>query len=250
MDSFEIGTVKAEKTSAMRRYLQIRKIAGIFRFLEIFLVLFFLSWFYTRLPIAVRISGDYFRHLRVILVSPYFVFFVGNAIVITLVAKPGLFSVNNTAGISPGTDLYDEFVKNSENRHRICTGSPLPPVSNRPEEEIVYEDKAVCVESRYTDTDLHTCECRDTDTKKPYQRSWSENLEAEKRQKTGIELRRSQTEVCRKMEKSDEILTVDSYSERDIMSNEEFQRTIEAFIAKRMRFLKEESMAIVLQKES
>ncbi|XP_077242760.1 tRNA-methyltransferase non-catalytic subunit trm6MTase subunit [Tasmannia lanceolata] len=244
MDSFEIDTVKAEKTSAMRRYNRIRKIASIFRYLELCIALFFLSWFSTRLPIAIRISGDYFRQLCVVLVSPYFVFFVGNVIIITLVAKSG----QTSAGTSSGTDLYDEFLKNSENRYKIRTETHSPPANTPPEEEIVYEDKAVCVESRYINTDTEKCKCRDTETVKPYRRSRSENLEAEKRKEIRRELRRSETEVCPKMEKSDENPTVASYSED--LSSEEFNRKIDAFIAEQLRrFHREESLAIVLHEE-
>lgn len=62
-------------------------------------------------------------------------------------------------------------------------------------------------------------------------------------------LRRSETEDCRKMLRSGEE-TVPEDPEDDL-SNEEFRRSIEAFIEKQKRFRhQEESRAIVLQNQS
>ncbi|XP_058092025.1 uncharacterized protein LOC131237940 [Magnolia sinica] len=236
MDPFEIDTVKEEKAIAMKRYRQIRKIAILFRFLEACLALFFLSWFSTRLPVAVKISGDYFRHISVVVVSPFFVFLVGNAIILTLVVKSGQFSGHASTGNSSGGDLYDEFLKNSENRHKMSTDSPP---SSSPE-EVVYEDKSVCVVHSYADMDKDT----DTDPKRPYQRSFSEKLRTVEKMP---ELRRSETEIVWRVDESSESAADLLCSESDMSNDEEFRRKIEAFIAKQQRFQREESMAIVLQ---
>lgn len=55
------------------------------------------------------------------------------------------------------------------------------------------------------------------------------------------QLRRSETEKLLEKER-------ENLYPQDKLSNEEFQRTIEAFIAKQMRSLREESSAIVLHK--
>ncbi|XP_058088225.1 uncharacterized protein LOC131235113 [Magnolia sinica] len=231
MDLFEIDTVKAEKANAMKRYRRIRKIAIVFRIVEVCVAFVFISWFSARLPIAVKISGDFVRHLSVILVSPLFVFLVGNAIVVTLFLKSG----QNPAGNS-SVDLYDEFLKNSENRHKTRKETPPP----EEEKETACEDKSVV----YTEN-THACTNTDTSMRKAYRRSRSENMSTEKKR----ELRRSKTDVCPKVEKSGEKPADFPYSGPE-MSSEEFQRKIEAFIAKQQKFLREESMAIVLRCES
>lgn len=216
---FEIGTVKSEKAMAMRRYNQIRKVTTFFRLAEVCLVLFFLTWFSSRLPKAARNSGDFFRQLCIFLISPRFVFFFGNAIVITLVAKSGQFSGRSPVGSSSGTDIYDEFLKNSESSHHQKI---------RAEEEVIYETKNVIFENPNPKTG--------SDTKKEYRRSASEGPAPAKKR----ELRRSETDICRRAEESGV-----RASEAVEMSNEEFRRTIEEFIAKQQKFRREESMAIV-----
>lgn len=207
-----------EKAIAMRRYRRIRKIAIFFRFLEACLALFFLTWFSSRLPIAAKSSGDFFRQLCIFLISPRFVFFFGNAIVLTLFFKSGQFSGRSPAGGSSGIDLYDEFLKNSESHPKI-----------RAEEEIVYETKNVILENPKTRSD----------TRKEYRRSVSEGFPAEKGREA---LRRSETEVGgRAMESGGSAPEAGELSRED----EEFRRTIEEFIAKQKRFRREESMAIV-----
>ncbi|OVA06213.1 protein of unknown function DUF4408 [Macleaya cordata] len=249
MDLFEIDNVKAEKANAMRRYRRLRKIANLFRFFEICLVLMFLSWFSTQLPTALRISGDYFQNLSVFIVSPKFVFLVGNAIILTLFAKSGKFPGQNSTSSGSGTDLYDEFIKNSESSQRIGTDVSLS--LSTPEEVVFHDKQTVYEESSVMNThtpDIATVTAA-TD-KKIYRRTQSENLNHAISEKPTVrELRRSETEKCRKVEnprkKSEK---VSGFEEE--MSNDEFRRKIEEFIAKQMRFHREESMAIVLQNKS
>jgi len=73
------------------------------------------------------------------------------------------------------------------------------------------------------------------DMRKVYRRSLSEGEGEDGNKTAGRELRRSETEKAREK----------SYPQ-DKLSNEEFRRTIEAFIAKQMRLLREESLAISL----
>lgn len=217
MDS--IQTVKSDKWMAMRRYRRIQKLAFLFRFLEACVAIFLLGWFSSCLPVAADVSGDFFQELFILLASPRFVFFFGNAIVLTLFVKSGHFSGQRPAGNpTSAPDLYDEFLKNSERSVQ----------KNRTDEETVYEDKYVCVESTDADTD--------TDVKRGglYRRSLSEGAGGGVVTEKRGQLRRSETDVGRKGEESGE------------MSNEEFRRTIEEFIAKQLKFQREESMAVVL----
>ncbi|XP_010263601.1 PREDICTED: uncharacterized protein LOC104601818 [Nelumbo nucifera] len=243
MDSFDFDNIKAEKANAMLRYRRIRKIANLFRFLEACLALIIVSWFSARLPVAIKTSGEYFQKLCVVLVSPLFVFLLGNAIIITLFIKSDQFSGQTATASNSSHDIYDEFVKNSENRQKIRPESPEPSP-----EVIVYEDKETVSEGStaartYQDVQMIS-------STKTYRRIQSEKFTHESREKLHRELRRSETEKCQKVNSPDpdEKGEVTSYAEP--MSNEdaeEFRRKIEAFIAKQQKFQREESMAIILQ---
>ncbi|XP_010924339.2 uncharacterized protein [Elaeis guineensis] len=221
--------VKAEKETAMRRYRRLRKIAKLFHLLlEAFAALLFLSWFSARLPAAARFSGDFLRRLAAVILSPRFVFLLGNAIVLVLFAKSRHLA--SSADGSDG-DLYDQFL---ESRRRIGFSPPPPTPTVASPEEVVFEDKAVCMESR------------------PCRRSRSEKIE---RRRRSVELRRVVSDVGPNGEKPPPpppavaTAEVKEDSETSADDAEEFRRTIEAFIAKQVRFLREESMAVVSAEE-
>ncbi|KAF8405262.1 hypothetical protein HHK36_010163 [Tetracentron sinense] len=247
MDSFETDNVKVEKANAMLRYRRLRKFANLLRLVEVCVVLILLSWLSARLPIAVKISGDYFRDLFDVLVSPRFVFLVGNAIVITLFAKSGQFSSPNTTGNNAGSDFYGEFVENKVKHDKFRTDGPA---SASELAEIVYEDKQiVCEENTVTPSypDIVTTVTNTAPDTKIYRRSQSENLKREMYEK----FQRSETEKCWKIMNHGEYPAEMSYREdTNTMSNEEFRRKIEGFIARQVRFHREESLAIVLPNHS
>ena len=110
--------------------------------------------------------------------------------------------------------------------------------------EIVYQDKQIIAEP-ISSID-HKIEERNADTEsesgvdhpKVILRTLSEKLKPKTQRE---KLRRSETEKCRNLEHSHDILYY-----QDDLSSEEFQRKIEAFIAKEKKFRREESSAIVL----
>ncbi|KAF8013535.1 hypothetical protein BT93_I1393 [Corymbia citriodora subsp. variegata] len=224
MDSLHFKNIKVEKRAyrSTEKYCQLRKIASLFRIVEICVLLVLLSRFSTLLPIAVKSSGEYFRDLKVVLVSPRFVFILGNVIIITLFAKSGQFSTRDS---TIKNDLYDEFLEKSEKSR------------NNRQTEPQFQDKQII--SKEISDDKHVVH-RD-EVVKTYKRSQSENLHHESRVKLHRVLRRSMTEKCRdnalcsEMGKSEK----NSFPEDDL-SNEEFRRTVEAFIARQQRFLREE----------
>ncbi|KAK9066876.1 hypothetical protein SSX86_014199 [Deinandra increscens subsp. villosa] len=254
MDIFDLHNVKAEKENAMLHYRRFRKIAKLFRLLELFLAVVLLSWISSRLPFVIRIFGDYFRQLLSVIVSPLFIFLVGNVIVLTLVVKSGQLTGNFSVVDVAGTDLYEEIVNN-------VTESDLPPVLE-PEEVIVYQDKRIVTES-IAKTVSTNCrgeseiQISETTKQKPsgdsvipdldlksYRRSQSENLmkrecvvEADE---VSGKLKRSETEIVRRTDDAPAAENV-----VDELSNEEFQRRIEGFIARQVRFHQEEKLSIV-----
>ncbi|KAM0001687.1 hypothetical protein Hdeb2414_s0363g00877321 [Helianthus debilis subsp. tardiflorus] len=243
MDIFDIHNIKSEKNNTILQYRRFKKIAKLFRLVELLSAVVLLSWISTRLPFVIKLSGEYFRQLLSIIVSPLFIFLIGNVIVLTLVLKSGQL----TGNFSTGTDLYEEIVNNE-----------VPPVDLP--EEIVYQDKQIISEENIKPITRNCCEENEIETSesvnkvlddsvsdldlKVYRRSESEKLKkSECSEKVYGKLRRSETEVgCRKVEAPVEKPVVNVVDE---LSNEEFQRRIEGFIARQVRFHQEEKLSIV-----
>lgn len=218
MDSFNFYNIKAEKANAIQRYQQRRKIANMFRFVEVFVVLVLISRFSLQLPHAVKNSGGYFRDLSVVLVSPRFVFVVGNVIVIILFAKSGKFSGGNSGESSfYGDDLYDEFVKNSEKNQKAFREG----ADRKSAKESTGEKNRVAADE--VENSSTTVTATSWEIKK-YERSNSENLETQKKSNRQV-LRRSETEKIGK--DINQSLCTEDYT-----SNDEFQQKVEAFIAR------------------
>lgn len=241
----EFDNVKSEKAKAMVKYRRMRKVANMFRLFEIVLALILFSWLSTCLPSVVQISVHYLKKLSVVVVSPRFVFFIGNAIILTLFLNSGHFSKKEPKEKEENTNLYEEFVKSSETRQKIYAQEAKSPV-----QEIVYQDKQTVHEQiAVPPVAIHPASPpltpkggrRRDAQKKTYRRSKSESVKTVVEENPQKELRRSETETRQVLENSGK-----SIAELE-MSNEEFQKTIEAFIAKQAKFHWEESMAIVVQ---
>lgn len=246
MDSSpEMADVNMEKARAMLRYSRLRKITKLLRLLEICIALVLLSWSSTRLKVAVKVWEFYLRQLCEQLVKPGFVFLIANAIVIVLFVNFGQVSGKYPEGDKVETYLNEDIVKNSEDLQKIISaGDQLVT------EGIAYKEKhIVCSENEVPLTDQNSSSeviDRAEKTKKCYRRTQSENLE---RQKPRPQLRRSATEKCRKVESTSVETRRRSYP-LDDLNNEEFRCTIEAFIERQQKFLREEWISIVRQKNN
>ncbi|EEF49436.1 conserved hypothetical protein [Ricinus communis] len=226
MDSFNICNIKLQKANAIKKHRQLQKIANLFRFIEICLVLALISRFSIGLPVAVKNSSEYFKDLTVILASPRFIFIVGNAIVITLFAKSGQFSAQDSTGKKSTNDFYEEFVRKSERSRGM----------HRYEVEC-RQKQSTCVQEKVTEEAVASLEI------KKYQRSQSQKLEQANRSNSCKELRRVATEKCRRSVDNSEGWMKISYPE-DSMSNEEFRCTVEAFIARQKRIRRDEENSV------
>ncbi|KAF8098042.1 hypothetical protein N665_0275s0012 [Sinapis alba] len=240
MDSIDFDNVKTEKANALRRF---QSIGFLFRLTELCLALLFLCWLFTSLPFAVRISGEFLRRLSSVVSTPLFMFFLGNSIVVALLTtKSTVFSGRAEA------DIYHAFVRTGENRVSSSDGVPTG-------ETIVFDDKQMIDLNSISNPtvargDHVTTEPENdppppppTTTTKVYKRSKTEvSAKQSLKMVTKPTLRRSKTEKCRE--------TVDSCEEvpfpEDNLTNEEFQKTIEAFIAKQLIFRRRESLAVVI----
>jgi hypothetical protein len=150
MGLFDFGGLKAEKACGSYQFKKegertsaMLHIAKLFRFVELCLAMVLLSWTFARVPFAVRISGEYFRQLLGVVVSPLFVFLLCNVIIVTLLAKSGRFSGQNPSGHEAETELYEEIIKNSGDHKKLQ--SETDPLAHVPE-AIVYHDKQIITE--------------------------------------------------------------------------------------------------------
>lgn len=147
--------------------------------------------------------------------SPRFVFFLGNVIIITLFAQSGHFSNQSSDKPSPEPDLYLEFLQNSTIKPKL----KLIVHSN------TRKAKGQQIDPTKTETSLEM-------VNKDYRRCQSDIVErVVENEKPPRVLQRCETEKV--------IGNVDSYPE-DGMSNDDFRRKIEAFIARQQRLRKQE----------
>lgn len=215
MDSFDFYNINV-KANAMQKHRQLQKIANFFRVIEVCIVLVLISRLSLHLPHAMKNSSGYFHNLSVLLVSPRFVFVVGNVIIITLFAKSGQFSARDSTKNTSGLDLYEEITKNSEKNQKVNQ-----------------------VETRIFDKHIIS----DESVVKDYKRTQSEKISRGVCEKSRRELRRLQTQNFRKSDHSCQKLAKSSCPEVE-MSNEEFQRKVEAFIARQQKIQREEEYSV------
>ncbi|KAG2720116.1 hypothetical protein I3760_02G021200 [Carya illinoinensis] len=152
-------------------------------------------------------------------------------------------------GDKADTELYEKFIKNSDDSTK--PESETDPPVHAPE-VIEYQDKQIICEvnrtARADDSQKYSDKGTDLMHPKACQRTQSEKLEGEGSEKYAGKLRRTETEKCLKAANSEENRPENPCPE-DEMSNEDFQRTIEAFIAKQRKFRRQESLPIVVHNQ-
>lgn len=238
MDLHEFDNVKAEKAIAMRRYRRRRNLKWLS---EACAALFVLTRSSTWLPIAMEYCAGFSRQLIAVFKSHLFVFALFNLIIFLVYALSGKFSADkHLSGSESGSDFYDEFVSNSVSSRRFVTGGE----STASAPEILFQDKQMIssenAASRPAQNDRQVTKeakgsspppppghakntvCTDEEKSlvaKCYLRTTSEKLNSYKHSRR--EFRRSDTEI----EPARRSSSVDQ------MSNDDFNRAIEAFIA-------------------
>ncbi|KAF4383303.1 hypothetical protein F8388_009334 [Cannabis sativa] len=243
MDSFDFHGVAEEKTSSTSKefYNRIISLAKLFRFAELCVALFLVMWIFNRLPLAVEISGGYFRQVSSFLTSPLFVFLLCNIIVVTIIANSGKLSDQNQIADDTESELYEKIVKNS----RDCKKLKNDIVLSETEGTTVYEDKQVISEVNTTvvikeaETDHFDPY---SDFPKVYRRWKSEQFEREcVVEEDRHHLQRSESEKCMEIVVSDrEKHPIENLASHDKLSDDDFNRTVEAFIAKQLKFRRRE----------
>ncbi|CAO2830495.1 unnamed protein product [Amaranthus hypochondriacus] len=225
---------------AVNLWRRLQSLAKYLRFVELCILVCFLSWLLTHLPFAVKISGEYFRKLLSLILCPISIFLLGNAIIVTLLAKSGSFSSESSSAIdNVAAELIDDF--RSEN---------LEEFTALLKEEIVFQDKEIiseenlAVPNKVEVGEIFFPEDSTMEVKMSYRRTQSEKIRREctMEDDNKAKLRRSDTETFRKNMVEDK----DSSMSEDGMNDEEFNRAIEAFIAKQVKFHRKERLSVVL----
>lgn len=254
MGSINLHKHKAEKSNKVQKHRHLRKIANLFRYLEMCVVLILISRLsFQQLPLALKNSSEYFRGFAV---GPGFVFLVGNIIIITLIAQSGHFSQHDSAKRrSSEHDLYLEFLKNS-NMYQKIQGFDQKKLSVKVENNVKgrrindgcmvkFSEK----ESKKSEDDnrMKLEEKQEIKTEmglevKGYRRCQSEielvrgvNSDDVKDQRV---LQRCESDNDKSKRKNIEVDKVKKSSllyPEDGMSNDEFRRTVEAFIARQQK---------------
>ncbi|KZV52630.1 hypothetical protein F511_07023 [Dorcoceras hygrometricum] len=208
MDMLKFHNVRIEKANVILRYRSFERITTLFRFVELCFILTIVSKFSNQFQFTLKSSGEYFRSISVILISPRFVFVVGNVIMLMLFLRSGEFS--SKKGEKPA-DLYEEYVEKCR----------------RNQETFVAQVKTAASDHGHK---YGVC----SDGRKMYRSCSVQNLV--KGAAHGDHLRRSMTEKSRSHRQK----CGGSSKAEDDMSCEEFRQTVEAFIARQQRFLREE----------
>ncbi|KAF3446347.1 hypothetical protein FNV43_RR11526 [Rhamnella rubrinervis] len=237
----EFDNVKAEKAIAMRRYRLQRN----FKWLsEACVALFLLARSSAWFPIAIDFFRDFSRAFFGVFRSHLYVFVLFHAIIFLVYALSGKNSTDDkhhAAAGSAAPDLYDEFVNNSVcSRKNISTDCDASAPELRFQDKHVVFSKNVASDPPAPKTDTVRTENDRALVVKSHRRTQSEDYNEKKVEKsTQREFRRSDTELCREVKCSGEEQGRPS-SSVDQMSTDDFNRTVEAFIASQKWIQREE----------
>lgn len=235
-----IDTVKIEKANAIARYQRFRNLAKLLQFLQLILLLAFLSWSSTRIPDAVKtfkISGKYVARFSTYVLNPHVIFLIGNAIVLALYVLSRHIHEENSSTTSVS---YDDYEKTENKLSTAITAEVEAPV-----EMIVQEKQIVCKENSnvIVENKTEVVEKAPLVQIKTLNRTMSEKLQQAKPRK---EFRRSETEVRRVVVKNGHqriSRNLSKFETVDTLSNEDFRLTVEAFIEKQQNFLRQQRKA-------
>ncbi|XAR64138.1 hypothetical protein NMG60_11024366 [Bertholletia excelsa] len=213
--------IQAENTNAIVWTNWLQTAAKMRSLLEVLVGIAILSWSWTQLPLAVKLSCDCLMQLSKYLFNPHINFLIGNALVIVLV----LLSRQHKVGSDARTeDIFDGHSRISEVHRRIASVSDGEAATHAPAETKYYDKQ-----SHLSDNAIAQMQCdavsraieEATKEIELLQGTHPEKLKRDLQDESGRDLQRSETDS----------LTVER------MSSEQFRRKIEAFIAKHKRSL-------------
>ncbi|CAA0823517.1 Unknown protein [Striga hermonthica] len=220
MDAFDtdhnVIIMRADNTNAFP------KIKKLLRGVEILVILVYLTSAIVRLPSAVKFAGDYFRRLALFVVSPLFIFLIGNIIVLIL-----FFNSRNQLPQHDGDDeMIDRLITADFNFCPELTknvrgerSTPLARTGQRCEKNVFRNKEAVSEVKTESASEV----CR------PEGDKGCNNCGGRRRRR---------------------VLAAAAGGGRQVegLSNEEFKRAIEGFIARQINFHRQEQLAIVVHR--
>lgn len=245
MESLRFQNIKLEKAKAILKYNKRQRVTMLFRFMEFCIFFVVISKFSIQLPLSFKLSTDYFKGLGAILISPPFVFVLGNAIVIILLLQSGHSSAKDGSTSNVKIDLYDEDKQNyTMNKETCCEQSK--------KESILVEEEAYCEQIKKQRKQSINLAERGVEKRIPRSHSGNSLRLSHDEKKPGKKMIRSATVGCLKVINTDCVksgttkMTTSTSYPQDGMSNGEFRKTVEAFIARQQRFLREQEFSDVV----
>ncbi|CAN8251332.1 unnamed protein product [Cochlearia groenlandica] len=223
----------------MVRYNHRIIIGSCFRGAEVCGALLLLYWILWRLPLA----GEFMRRMGGIISSSHmFVFIIGNTIVVALliITKSSLSSSDHTTTTTTSTEETIGLYK------ALLVGSANEDLVEKEEEEeletIVYQDKQVILSDHFNSNNPPQCENEQVVEIHESVRG-DVDVDDEEHNISYGRRRRSISDFTDHKHIMKPIYPLDKYEE-DKLSNEEFKKTVEAFIAKQLMFRRQESLSI------
>ncbi|KAK4740181.1 hypothetical protein R3W88_003878 [Solanum pinnatisectum] len=242
MESLNFHNIKLEKANAMLRYKKRQRVTMLFRFIVFCIFFTIISRFSIQLPL----STDYVKGFGVTLFSPRFVFVLVNIIVIILFFKSGHSSAKDGSADNVKFDLYDGYKqKYSMNNEAYC---------EKQRKQTILVQEANCEQSK-----KQSILVEETNS----EHSKKQSIVAERRLEKRIHRSHSENSLClphdekkprKRMIRSATVgwlKNIDTDSVKpamtatsDGLNSDEFRKTVEAFIARQQRLLKEEEFSI------
>lgn len=222
--SINFHKLQTKKTTKPRKHHpQLRKIANMLRYAELCVVLVLVS----RLSINLPYTTECFRNF---MGSPRFVFLLGNVIIITLFAQSGQFSSNHSSSAKHAppepADLYLEFLQNTTIHQKLQLH--LSNNNRKPKPSVRLVAETVIIKGQEIDA-TKTAETSLEMNKKDYRRCQSDIIVKR------VETEKLPPRVLQRCETQKvQVNNNNSYPE-DGMSNDDFRRKVEAFIARQQR---------------
>ncbi|KAK1433600.1 hypothetical protein QVD17_10512 [Tagetes erecta] len=248
MDSYGFfDNVELEKANALARYNRFNTISKLVRVIEVmFIVAFFISWSSTRLPMVFKVSSEYLYVCFSYLLKQHVVFLLGNAIVVVcyvLSRHTDDHIINETTG----TEIIENstFRSYSDGDKTSEVVSVIEPVTVDIKQETFIKQVPQANRADNVKVETESVIAAETVIKKAtkeiekFNRTQSVKLRREMTMKPCKDLRRSVTERRRNVVSDDGGCSTPS-SPVESLSDEEFRLTVEAFILKQQRLLKEQ----------
>ncbi|CAN4122879.1 unnamed protein product [Withania somnifera] len=255
MENEVFDSAKLEKSKAIARYSRFKDMIKMLQIFEMFVAIVLICWSWTRIPAAVKISGEILVQVCGYLFKPHVVFLIGNVIIVAIVL---LCRQTNAGGNDSVTDdIQSEEIHHTDVQQPIVNTSyagDLPDLSSaslpeRAEPSVATTEEKHMVSSECKVPEIIQCNevatAIDTATKQiqKFKRTQSEKLKHQITANPRREIRRSETDMGRIVVHPGDKQSTVPVEAVDTLSNEEFRLTIEAFIKKNQIFFEKQRLA-------